>query len=1290
MTAAATTEKPSAIAAPIATDAVELAEVAVIPTDSTDAATPVPALAEKVPYSHLFRFATASDKLFMVLGTLGAALNGAMMPYFAVLMGDTITIYTIHDAQLLAARAHPARFPPAVLQHINDDFFDQILTKVYWFLGVAIVSFVVSYMQMSLWQLAGEAQAFRMKMEYFKGLLRQEVAYFDDQKRGELTSRITADVEQVQDGISDKVGHTVQYVSTFVIAFILAFTKSVYLTSILCCAIPFLIGSAAFTGKMTVQFVREALVSYGRAGAIAEEVLTALRTVVSFGGEKRECVRYDVQLEEVRQQEAKKGYIAGIGIGCIFLSLFGSYALGFYFGGLGIADGTIQIGDLVTCFMNFLVGSFSLGGAAPYISAFVTAQTSAYHIFEVIDRDSHVDPFDESGLRPETVVGRLEFNDIDFAYPTRPDVPILKKFNLSVEPGTTVALVGQSGSGKSTCVGLLERFYLPLAGTVTLDGVPIDQLNVQWLRSQVGFVGQEPVLFNGTLRQNIAWGSHTPVTDDQIWAALKESNADGFVSDLPDKLDTMIGERGANLSGGQKQRISISRALIRNPKIIFFDEATSALDTQSEAIVQEALNKAAQGRTAIVIAHRLSTVRNADKIVAMRKGEVIEFGTHDELIAKEGFYYNLVNDQRVSGDEDDSTEDDDEDEENSRLKRTASIASSLAPSLAAGTLKRRDGPPTIEDEVVGEKSVFMRAMLLNLDQWPWTLGGILCALIAGAITPVYALVYAQAITDFGVNAKNSDKMHELSRQWALLFVGIAVIAGLSNYIQVMCFTVSGEAIVKKVRNLAFSALVRQEQAFYDRKENSVGALAGKLAVDSALIRKLVGDVMGNIVQVSCSLIVGAAIAIVSGWELALVTLAGAPFIMLAGMYQSRASKGLNNSEGERDATALSSEAVSNVRTIASLGLEQQFVDEYVRRLGVHKKIQHRAVVVGGAAFGASTGATFLLYCVCFLYAAKLINDGRYLFQDLFRVITTIMFSAMMGGRISQFLPDYSKAHHAAYSLFMLIDRVSAVDPSNQPADAPTLADTCRGELEFDNVHFRYPSRPKVKVHRGLSFKVPAGAKAALVGASGCGKSTCIQQLERFYDPTQGRILIDGVDITAMNVVSLRTHISLVGQEPMLFDGTIIDNIKYGAVDPSKVTDEDAYEAARNADVHAFIMSLPQGYQTPVGEKGGMLSGGQKQRVSIARSLMRNPKILLLDEATSALDAESEVAVQKALDAASRGRTTISIAHRLSTVVNSDIIFVLHKGKVVESGTHKQLISQHGHYFKLVEAQMDMH
>ncbi|KAI9184345.1 hypothetical protein H9P43_003398 [Blastocladiella emersonii ATCC 22665] len=666
-------------------------------------------------------------------------------------------------------------------------------------------------------------------------------------------------------------------------------------------------------------------------------------------------------------------------------------------------------------------------------------------------------------------------------------------------------------------------------------------------------------------------------------------------------------------------------------------------------------------------------------------------GTHAELVARKGFYYELVRNQQVEGGDkkEDVEEEEDEDAAEVKLERAASVKStgSLAHTSAV--------PKTIYDEVSDEKWPFVRAMRLNFDMWPWTLLGLAAAIVAGAITPSYALVYARAITDYGnaysyVNGALVPKVAELERlgsQWGVVFLVIAIIAGVSNYLQTLAFTVSGESIVMKMRDMCFGAMVAQEGGFYDRKENSVGSLAGKLAVESSLVRKLVGDTLGTITQVSMSLLIGAILSLYYCWQLSLVVIACAPMIIVSGMYQSRAQKGLAGMKADNEASSLSSEAVSNVRTIASLGLEKRFLAEYDHLLEEPTRHARVGSLLGGAAFGFSNAANWIVYAVAFTYASRLIGWGIYSFQDVFQAITTVMFSSMMGGRIATFLPDYNKARTAAIEVFRLIDRKPSIDISRQAESIPKL-ENVRGEITFEDVHFRYPSRPKVRVHRGLSFKIPAGSRVALVGSSGCGKSTVIQQLERFYDPARGRILIDGVDIASVDLHSLRSTLSLVGQEPILFDGTVMDNIKYGAVDPSKVTDEEVYEAARQADVHDFISNLSQGYQTPVGERGGMLSGGQKQRVAIARALIRKPKILLLDECTAALDSASEAAVQQALEAASRGRTTISIAHRLSSIVNSDILFALDKGRLVEQGTHTELVAKRGFYFKLVEAQMD--
>ncbi|KNE72787.1 hypothetical protein AMAG_17115 [Allomyces macrogynus ATCC 38327] len=1279
-------------------------EEAGAPADLEAAAMATPTL-PAVPYYRLFRFADTGDKVLMALGSLGAVGAGAAQPLMTIVMGNMINVFNTYDFILEASRAHPGRISQAQLDAAKDKFFDDLMVYVYYFLGLAVGTFVLSYAQMALWKWAGESQTFKVKKAYLQALLRQEIAYYDTTKRGELTSRINSDTDQIQEGISDKVGSTLNSLAMFVTAFVIAFTKGPVLAGILCTSLPLMLMSGGLMGKISQKYVRGALNFYARAGAVAEEVFAGIKTVASFGRQKEDRARYRAELDRVAQEESSKGFVIGGGIGSIMFIMFASYSLAFWYGAQQIGKGNMDVGTFLNTVMAYFIGSSSISFIVPNFNAFVTAGGAAARIYDVIDRTPVVDPFDESGLKPDGVKGDIQFKDVKFAYPTRLQVPILNGFSLNIDAGTTVALVGQSGSGKSTCISLLERYYQPLSGSILLDGTPLNQLNIQWLRSQIGVISQEPVLFNATIRQNVAWGADHDVTDEEIETSLRQANAWNFVKDLPEGTATMIGESGANLSGGQKQRIAIARALIRDPKILLLDEATSALDTQSEKMVQDALDNASRGRTTIIVAHRLSSIRDADKIVVMKHGEIVELGTHQELIDRHGFYWELVHEQQIEVEDSSSSDEDEEgytttagESSDSVLITPASLARSA--SVKSVTLDRHHAAlPKLEDEVAQEKSPIMRVLRMNISQWRWILLGCFSAFVAGGITPGYALVYSEAVTQYGSAmiltpqgkmVPNADKLDDLGSKWGLVFLGIAIGAGLFNGLQMASFITAGEAAVLKIRDLVFYALIGQEGAFYDRPENSVGALASKLAVESNLIRKLVGDTMGTIVQITVTLLAGSIIALVTGWQLALVVLACAPLILFAGVVQSRAIRGLGRQQAENAASQLASEAVGNVRTIAALSLEKRFLAEYDARLDSPYREARRNALIGSIAFALSTAALFLIYCVAYVYAGYLLGWNTMTFRQIFRVIMTVMFSAMMGGRIASLLPDYATARDAAYDLFRIIDRRPPIDVFRAPESAVVLdPNTVKGEVEFRNVHFRYPTRPKVKVHRGLSFTVPAGKKVALVGASGCGKSTCIQQLMRWYDCEKGEVLIDGVAIPDINVNSLRAVVSTVAQEPILMTGTIADNIKYGALDPTAATEEDVIRAAKAADVHEFIKSLPLGYATPVGEKGSMLSGGQKQRVAIARALIRNPKILLLDESTSALDAESEALVQRALDAAAVGRTTIVVAHRLSTVQNADLIVVLQNGRAVEQGTHRQLIAAKGVYFGLVQTQMEI-
>jgi len=404
--------------------------------------------------------------------------------------------------------------------------------------------------------------------------------------------------------------------------------------------------------------------AFEEAGKCTTEATMNVQTVASLGRENTFIQKYKTQLDQPLSTANAKALVSGVGYGMSMGIIFFMYAGCFYFAAWLIEEGYVPPSNfdwIFRCLMGLVFGAMTAGQAGAAAPDAVAAKLSANRIMALLNTESKIDPENEGGktISAENVKGHVTFKSVDFHYPSRPNVPVLKGLTLEVNPGETVALVGQSGCGKSTCIQLVERFYDGTAGSIEFDGVPVNQLNVQWLRQQIGFVQQEPILFNRTIAENITYGTGKKVcsakdsqvapgstyTKDQIDAACIEANAKDFIESLPSGFETGCGKKGGQLSGGQKQRVAIARALIRNPKVLLLDEATSALDTESEKIVQDALNKASQGRTVILIAHRLSTVINADKIAVVDNGKIIEIGKHDDLIKKKGAYFSLVNSQ---------------------------------------------------------------------------------------------------------------------------------------------------------------------------------------------------------------------------------------------------------------------------------------------------------------------------------------------------------------------------------------------------------------------------------------------------------------------------------------------------------------------------------------------------------------------------------------------------------------------------------------------------------------------
>ena len=823
--------------------------------------------------------------------------------------------------------------------------------------------------------------------------------------------------------------------------------------------------------------------------------------------------------------------------------------------------------------------------------------------------------------------------------------PLLRDIDLTVEAGRTVALVGPTGSGKTTLVMLIPRLYDVTRGSVLVDGVDVRSIDPASLRREVAVVSDDAFLFSATLRDNIAYAR--PEADDgAVLAAAERAGLSELVDDLPDGLDTLVGERGLTLSGGQRQRVAIARALLAEPRILILDDATSSVDATTESRIKSALAEVMKGRTTFVIAHRLSTIALADEVVVIEDGRVAARGSHDELLSDSAA---LPRDRREG-------------------PARPGVPHARGPR-ARGGRAMTNGIAPVRASPAPRALRKQRHLLRLLRPYRVKVALMLLALTvatAAALAPPY--LAGKAIDD-GIRGEDMSQLTLV----VVLFMVAAVVNWGASYAQTYMISWIGQRALQDLRLQLFAHLQSLSIGFYSR--NRTGVLISRITNDVQALDQLVTEGIATLFSATLMLFGTAAILLLLDPGLALITFITFPLLLVASVAFRLASRGAYRLTREKIAgvTAYLQETLTGVRVVRAFGQEPRHVKRFAELNDEHREANLKTVYLNAAYFPSVELLSAVATAAILIYGGNQVIEGAATIGVLASFVFYLQSFFDPIQSLSQLYTTYQAGMAALDKIFELLDEEPDLSDKPDAVELPRL----RGEIEFDDVSFSYaghdPALCSVDLH------IPPGQTVALVGATGAGKSTLAKLVARFYDPDHGRVLIDGHDLRDVTEHSLRSQLGIVPQEGFLFSGTIRDNIAFGR---PAAGDDDVLAAARAVGAHDFIERLPDGYDTEVGERGGQLSAGQRQLVAFARAAAADPRILILDEATSNVDVRTESQIERGLRRLLAGRTALVIAHRLSTIRGAGRIVVLDRSRIVEQGTHDELIEADGAYAKL--------